>query len=106
MKKSIMTSAIFVAIVLGTTACQSQEAANKSALTDSVAQKEQKALANPKLTEGVPAAKAKVEEEEEKRNFDTKMDDTTFNKEGKAGEKKTVNKTEMKTVDKIDKIVK
>jgi hypothetical protein len=91
MKKIIITSAALAAIMFGTTALTANEAADasKSALADSVAKKEKEALANPEMTKGEHAAKAKVEEEREKRNFDTKMDKEKFSKEAKADEKKT-----------------
>jgi len=73
-------------------------------MTDSVAKKEAKALANPKMTDGEHAAKAKIEEEKEKRNFDAKMVRDKFNKEA-ASDKKDLNgenKAEIKTIEKED----
>lgn len=105
MKKIIIASAALAAIVFGTTTLAANEAADtsKSGLADSVAQKEKEALANPKITEGEHAAKAKVEEELEKRNFDAKMDREKLNKEAKADEKKTADEAQVKTIEAEDK---
>jgi len=79
-----------------------REDAIKPAMTDSVVKKETKALANPKMTDGKHAAKAKIEEEKEKRNFDAKMVKDTFNNEVKSDEKDLngENKAEIKTIEK------
>ena len=76
------------------------------AMTDSVAKKEAKALANPKMTDGEHAAKAKIEEEKEKRNFDAKMVKNKFNNEVKSDKKDLngENKAEVKTIEKEDAI--
>ena len=105
MKKTIIVSAALAAMVFGTTTLVANEAvdATKSELVDSVAKKAKKALENPKMTEGEHAAKAKVEEEMEKKNFDTKMDSEKFKKEAKADEKKSADEAEVKTIEAEDK---
>ena len=105
MKKIIIASAALAALVFGTTTLMANEVADaaKSALVDSVAKKEKEALANPKMTEGEHAAKAKIEEEQEKRNFKTKMDEEKFPKEVKKDEKDTATPAEVKDIEKIDK---
>ncbi len=72
------------------------------AMTDSVAKKEATALANPKVTDGEHAEKAKIEEEMEKRNFDAKMVKDKFDKEVASDEKDLngENKAEIKTIEK------
>jgi uncharacterized membrane protein len=71
--------------------------------TDSVAKKEAAAEANPKMTEGEPAAKAKVEEAQEKENFDAKEKKEAFSKEAAADEKKVATPDEVKTIEKEEK---
>lgn len=89
MKKSIV-SAVAVSFLMGIVGLQA----------DSVAKEEAAALASPKMTEGVPAAKAKVEETESKEKFETKMDSKNFEKEAKADVKKEVTKEEVKSIEK------
>jgi len=105
MKKTIIASAALAAMVFGSTTLIANEAvdATKSALVDSVAKEAKKALDNPKMTEGEHAAKAKVEEEREKKDFDAKMDEEKFKKEAKAGEKKIADEAEVKTIEAEDK---
>jgi len=98
MKKIIISSAAAAAIVFGATTLVANEG-----LSDSVAKKEAAALANPKMTEGEHAAKAKIEEEREKKNFDTKMDRSNFKKEAKADEKKVDDVEEVKEIEAEDK---
>ena len=98
MQKMIILSAAAAAVVFGVTTLAANEG-----LSDSVAKKEAAALANPKMTEGKHAAKAKIEEEKEKRNFDTKMDRSNFEKEAKADEKKVDDVAEVKEIEAEDK---
>ena len=98
MKRIIILSAVAAAIVCGATTL----AANEE-LSDSVAKKDVAALANPQMTEGEHAAKAKVEEEREKKNFDTKMDRSNFKKEAAADEKKVDDIAEVKELEAKDK---
>lgn len=70
---------------------------------DSVAKEEAAAEANPKVTEGEPAAKAKVEEAQEKENFDAKEQQEGFAKEAAADEKKEATPAEVKTIEAEDK---
>ncbi len=59
-------------------------------LIDSVAKEEATALAKPKMTEGNPRAKAKVEETGSKERFETKLDKENFKKEVEKDLKDTV----------------
>ena len=99
MRKMTTLSIVLASMLFTTMHLSANEA---TAMSDSVAKKEAKALADPKRTEGVPAAKAKIEEEQEKRNFDTKMDRSQFNKDAANDTKKLngENKAEINTIEK------
>lgn len=76
-----------------------EDTANKPAAkapTDSVAKEEAAAEANPKMTEGVPAAKAAVEETESKDLFEAKEARESLKKEAVADEAKVDAKAEVK----------
>lgn len=102
MKKITIVSVTLASLLFATTMLSANE---KSAMHDSVAQKEKAAMSNPKMTDGGHAAKAKIEEEQEKRNFDTKMDREKFKEDAKKDEKKLngENKAEIKTIEAEDK---
>jgi len=101
MKKFTKISILLGSLLFGTVYLFASEV---PAMTDSVAKKETKALTNPKMTDGEHAAKAKIEEEKEKRNFDAKMVKNKFNKEVKSDKKDLngENKAEVKTIEKED----
>jgi len=85
MKKKLALSTLVCGLLLGATQLQAQTPATPS---DSVAPKEAKALANPAIMQKDHAAAAKVEETVEKRNFETKMKRSVFEKEAQADKKK------------------
>jgi len=72
MKKTILLSAITVSILFGT-------ALSANSYQDSVSLKESKAIKNSEV-KGEDAAKAKVEEASDKREFMDKMDRENFEK--------------------------
>ena len=80
-----------------------EAAASAPAPSDSVAKKEAAAEANPKMTEGEPAAKAKVEETESKDATEAKEATEDFKKEATADEKKVATPAEVKTIESEDK---
>ena len=89
MKKSII-SVVAISFLFGVVGLQAE----------SVSKKEAAALANPEMTKGVPAAKAKVEETEAKDKFEAKADKEKFEKEAKADTKKTETEAQVDTIKK------
>ncbi|WP_041672712.1 hypothetical protein [Sulfurovum sp. NBC37-1] len=97
MKKIIISTAAVATIVFGVTTLAANEG-----VSDSVAKKEAAALANPKMTEGEHAAKAKVEEAAAEGEFKDKMDREKFKKEAASDEKKVDEVTKVKELEAKD----